>query len=94
MKSLITDYLVSIYSRYSFYNSTPYITQLSPTEKNIEGFEIWIHKREEFFDEPYFMETKIDYAEVRRRVANHFLDSNKFGKGNTDDSVSVNILEV
>ena len=91
MESLIEDYLTSIYERYAHFGSTPYITQLKPTEKNRQAFEIWIHKWGENHNyENYWAERSPNYARAKAAAQRHFLGSLPLDKILDD----VNILEV
>ena len=59
IESLAHDYLSSIYERYGYYNKTPFLTQLIPSNNNQIKFEQWIHFYEEEHDGCYWVEKDV-----------------------------------
>lgn len=90
MERMVEDYFRSIYQRYAHFKTTPYVTQLGPTEKNCEGYDIYIHKCEEFYEHEYFSHDIVDKEKIHQRVARHF----KGREEAIEEDGELNILDI
>jgi hypothetical protein len=71
MHYLIEDYLTSVYERYATYKRKPFMNQIGPSEKNQEGFLIWVDKWETYYGEKYWLEAPSNLTRAKSLALQH-----------------------